>query len=220
MQRILEPEIMSGKRQAIVYAKANFSESNQWFVDQLFNDYSSYLNDILDIGCGPCDIPVRIVKKKPLVRITAVDASDSMLDVARKTVMASGLNKQITISKGHVPGLNLKKHSFDAIISNSLLHHLPNPEVFWKEIKILTKNKAAVYVMDLFRPETQEDAKKIVIQAASDEPELLRRDFYNSLLAAFTVSEIKEQLDKAGLNLKVKKVSERHLLVKGIIKDD
>ena len=47
-----------------------------------------------------------------------------------------------------------------------------------------------------------------------DEPEVLRRDFYNSLLAAYRPEEVREQLDRAGLKrLRVEAVSDRHWLV-------
>ena len=72
--------------------------------------------------------------------------------------------------------------------------------------------------MDLLRPETEIQAKKIVESVSGDEDPLLRADFYNSLLAAFTIPEVKDQLKKAGLRFEVKAVSERHFLVKGRIR--
>ena len=47
---------------------------------------------------------------------------------------------------------------------------------------------------------------------------MLRRDFRNSLFAAYTVDEVEEQLQAAGLdNLAVQMVSDRHLAVFGRI---
>ncbi len=52
------------------------------------------------------------------------------------------------------------------------------------------------------------------------EPEILRRDFLNSLLASFTPAEIESQLRTAGLpELVVNVVSDRHLVVCGTIGD-
>ena len=46
----------------------------------------------------------------------------------------------------------------------------------------------------------------------------MRRDFYNSLLAAFTPNEIQEQLADAELDyLGIKIISDRHLLIFGEI---
>ena len=71
--------------------------------------------------------------------------------------------------------------------------------------------------MDLCRPDTVEQARKIVNDVAGAEQEILKDDFFRSLLAAFTADEIKEQLRRAALNLQVIKISERHLLIKGIL---
>ena len=51
---------------------------------------------------------------------------------------------------------------------------------------------------------------------AIDAPEVLRRDFRNSLFAAYTIPEVQDQLSKAGLGgLTVNAVSDRHLAVQG-----
>ena len=219
MKRILEPEIMNDETQAIAYAEADFSSSNQIFVDKLIEDYSDRLNAVLDIGCGPADVPIRLARAKPAVRITAVDASEPMIRVARKAVKDAGLQEHITVMKGRVPGLSLESQSFDAIVSKDLLHHLPDPMVFWAEVKRLAKPETVVYVMDLLRPQTKEQAMDIVESVSGGEAAILKRDFYNSLLAAFTVDEIKDQLRKAALALEAARISERHLLVKGLMRD-
>jgi ubiquinone/menaquinone biosynthesis C-methylase UbiE len=217
MKRIPEREIMDDQEQAIAYAKADFSSSNQMFVDKLLEDHSARLSSVVDIGCGPCDVVIRLARARPSIRITAVDASDPMIRLARQAVLAAGLTEQITVIKGRVPGLALEDNDYDAILSKDLLHHLPDPMVFWEQLKRLAKAKTAVYVMDLSRPQTKEQARDIVESVSAEERPILKQDFYDSLLAAFTVDEIAEQLHKCRLSLKVRQVSERHLLAKGII---
>ena len=41
MERVLEPELMDDERQSIAYAKADFSTSNQLFVDNVFGTFQS-----------------------------------------------------------------------------------------------------------------------------------------------------------------------------------
>ncbi|MBE3089952.1 MAG: class I SAM-dependent methyltransferase [Actinobacteria bacterium] len=217
MERILEPEIMDNKKQVITYAKADFSLSNQMFVDKLIADYYSRLKNVLDIGCGPADVPIRLAKAMPSVCITAIDASDPMIQFARKQVNKAGLEKQIKVIKGHLPGLVLE-NNYDAILSKDLLHHLPNPIVFWDEVKHLAKGETVIYVMDLFRPRSKEEARNIVESVSGNETPILKQDFYNSLLAAFTINEIKAQICEDELNLEVEKVSERHFIAKGLIR--
>jgi len=53
---------------------------------------------------------------------------------------------------------------------------------------------------------------------ARDEPVILRRDFLNSLLAAFTPEEIRTQLTTANLQrLTVKVTSDRHVMIAGTL---
>ena len=74
-------------------------------------------------------------------------------------------------------------------------------------IKKYSSPGTKIFIADLYRPDSQEDAQRIVNDNAASEPEILQRDFYNSLLAAFELTEIKEQLVDADLNeLKVKTI--------------
>jgi ubiquinone/menaquinone biosynthesis C-methylase UbiE len=218
MERILEPEVMDDEEQAIAYARADFSSSNQAFVDGLLEEYSSRLRVVLDIGCGPADVPIRLARAKPSIHIIAVDASDAMVRLAGKAVRAAGLDEQIRVMRGRVPGLPFGEADFDTILSKDLLHHLADPMVFWEELKRLAGYGTAVYIMDLFRPETKEDARSIVEFVSGAEPEILKRDFYSSLLAALTPAEVEDQLRRAGLALAVDVVSHRHLRVRGLLK--
>ena len=69
--------------------------------------------------------------------------------------------------------------------------------------------------MDLSRPDNTA-ALEALLESTRDEPEVLRRDFHNSLLAAYTVEEVSEQLERNGLaHLCVQRVSDRHLIVWG-----
>ena len=217
MQRTLEPELMEDEQQALAYAKADFSTSNQWYVDHLIADYPDNLGRVLDIGCGPGDVMLRLARAKPNVRITAIDGSAAMIGFAREAVRAADLQARLSAIQGTIPGLALEERSFDAVLSKDLLHHLPEPMVLWNEAKRLGRPGAAVYVMDLIRPDTPQDARNIVESVAPDEHPILKEDFYNSLCAAFTVEEAKAQVRQAGLPLEVTQVSDRHMVIKGLL---
>ncbi len=107
---------------------------------------------------------------------------------------------------------------WDAVVSNSLLHHLPRPGVLWDSIVQLGAPGAAVQVMDLMRPDSEGHAQRLVEQYAGDAPAVLREDFYNSLLAAYTPEEVSGQLIQAGLDrLKIESASDRHWIVSGTL---
>jgi hypothetical protein len=70
--------------------------------------------------------------------------------------------------------------------------------------------------MDLLRPESIDTVRELVKQYASDASPLLQEDFYNSLLAAYRVEEIRQQLNTSGLHyLETEVVSDRHVIVWG-----
>lgn len=215
MERILEPEIMADPAQTRAYAQADFADSIRLFVDGLLRDFPDPLGDVIDLGCGPAHALVRLAQARPGVRITAVDGSHEMLKAARRTLAAAEIEQQVTLLHGYIPGLPLADHSYDAIISKDMLHHLPDPVALWAETRRLARPGAAVYVMDLFRRASREEALAIVESVSADEDPLLKADFFNSLCAAFTPAEVEEQLRAAGMALTVALISARHMLISG-----
>lgn len=216
MPRVLEPELMDDPEQALAYAKADFEEENQGFVDRFREYYPDVIEGhVLDLGCGPGDIPIRLVRALPGCWVTGVDASLPMIRLAEEAVRAAGLAGRITLRCERVQTLALPELA-DAAMSNSLLHHLPNPLQFWYGLKKLVKPGAYVLVMDLLRPESPEEAQTIVDRYAAGEPAILRRDFYNSLLAAFTEDEVAAQLAELNLSrLLIDVPDDRHWMVGG-----
>ncbi len=218
MNRILEPELMNDPEQALIAAQEDFEEENQGFVDR-FRDYFPDFSEghVFDLGCGPGDIPIRFARLFPSCRITGVDASAPMVRLAEDAVQQAGLSGRITFSCERfqdLAGVSIA----DAAISNSLLHHVPNPLQFWHKLRLAVKPGSPVLVMDLLRPDSPADAQAIVDRYASDAPDILRRDFYNSLLAAFTEDEIGAQLAQMNLTrLLIDVIDDRHWVVGGII---
>ena len=218
MERVLEPELMDDEEQAVAYAKADFEKENQGFVNRFIEYYPDFTEGhVLDLGCGPADIPIRFVKALPKCRVTAVDASPPMIKLAEAAVNAAGLADRIALKCERMQTLSLVEPA-DAAISNSLIHHIPNPFQFWYGLKKQVRSGSYVLVMDLLRPESPEAAQAIVDQYAANEPAVLRRDFYNSLLAAFTEDEIAAQLAELKLSrLMIDVIDDRHWVVGGRI---
>jgi ubiquinone/menaquinone biosynthesis C-methylase UbiE len=219
MERKLEKEVMDDKDQVLAYAEADFSSSNNLFIDEISSNDLSKLNRILDLGCGPAPIPIGLADRFNDLHITAVDASQEMLDIASEQIKLRNLNSPINLVNGAIPGLKeiFKDEEFDIIIAKDLLHHLPDPIVFWEEIKSLSGKGTLIYVMDLERPAHESEAKNMVQSVSGNEAEILKEDFYNSLLAAFEINEVKQQLEETELHFEVGKFGSRHFLVKGVV---
>ena len=218
MKRTLEPELMDNPEQVLAYARADFEKENQGFVDR-FREYFPEFTEghILDLGCGPGDIPIRFARALPLCRITGVDASEPMIGLAGVAAKQAGLVDRITFCCERFQDVLLVE-PVDAAVSNSLLHHVPNPLQFWYRLRQLVKPGAPVLVMDLVRPDSSEEAQAMVDHYAANESKILRRDFYRSLLAAFTEDEVAAQLAEMNLSrLIIDVVDDRHWVVSGII---
>jgi SAM-dependent methyltransferase len=218
MQRIPEPELMDEFEQARAYAEADFSEPNQRFVELFAAEFPDlHAGAVLDLGCGPGDIALRLARRIPDLEVDALDGSRPMLDYGQARLRgAPDVAARVTFVEGILPGAKLPRSRYDAVISNSLLHHLHDPRVLWRAVLDHGAPGAAVLVMDLFRPGSAGEAQEIVEAYAGEEPDLLKRDFFNSLCAAFDPAELRDQLASCGLSaLELRTVSDRHMVVTG-----
>jgi len=218
MHRIPEPELMDEAEQAEAYALADFAEPNARFVRHFEDEYPELrTGSVLDLGCGPGDIVLRLASRQPGLLVHGIDGSEAMLRFASERLHATPeLGGRVQFIAGVLPGAILPLPAYGAVISNSLLHHLHDPGVFWRALREAGAPGAAVLVMDLFRPASAAAAAAIVAQYSGGEPEVLRRDFLASLCAAFEPDEVRAQLRQHGLGtLRVRTVSDRHLLVTG-----
>lgn len=219
MQRVVEPELMDDQTQAEAYADANFEEAHARIVQAFDINFPGVELEgtILDLGCGPGDIAFRFAARFPNSSVIGVDGSGVMISLANKRKADETLLRdRVTFIEGFIPGAPIPQGPYSAIVSNSLLHHLHHPEVLWQTISHYASPGTKIFIVDLFRPMSEEVARQIVDEYSADEPEILQRDFYNSLLAAFEPKETRQQLAEAGLTeLEVKEVTDRHMLIFG-----
>ena len=214
MKRITEPELMVDAEQAQAYAAADFESAHRRYpllFAELFPARPRPAR-VLDLGCGPCDVTIRFARANPGYRFHAVDGSAAMLQRAPR-------HPRIRLIHGYLPHLKLPARPYDVILSSSLLHHLPDPQALWKTVQRYAKLGTQVFVVDLRRPTTRAAAVRLAKRYSAGEPAILQRDFFNSLRAAFTVPEVRQQLLAAGLaGLQVQSISDRHLVVFGSIR--
>ena len=217
MKRIPEPELMHDAEQALAYAEADFSEPNQRFLELFRPLAPDGPFQALDLGCGPADITLALARAYPQARVQGLDGAEAMLAFGRRALAAEpALAARVELVCECLPCPRLPRGGFDAVLSNSLLHHLAEPQVLWQALRDCGRPGAAVLMMDLARPATPEAVDRLVAEYAADVPAVLRNDYRNSLFAAFTPDEVRAQLTAAGLQgLRVEMVSDRHLAVSG-----
>ncbi|MFA5810506.1 MAG: class I SAM-dependent methyltransferase [Thermoleophilia bacterium] len=220
MQRIPEKELMDEDDQARAYAEADFEVPHDYFIS-LFQEAFPGLapsGAVVDLGCGPGDISMRFARRYPGCVVHGVDGSETMLRLgARLVERAPELHGRVRLIHGYLPGPEMPLRKYGALISNSLLHHLDDPQTLWRAIPDLAEEGAPVFVMDLMRPSHRDEAARLVDLYMGDEPGILKKDFFNSLLAAYEPDEVRRQLETAGLgDFILREVSDRHLAVWGI----
>ncbi len=216
MDRVTEPELMDGSEQAAAYARADFEQPHAMIVAHLARvlPAAAECKTAMDLGCGPCDVTVRLARLCPQLTIDALDGAAAMLRLAQQRLHKERLTQRVRLIEATLPVVARK--SYDLIVASSLLHHLHEPQVLWRAIRDFGRRGSRVFVADLTRPADAQGADRLVARYAADEAPVLRRDFRNSLRAAFTPAEARAQLDEAGLSqLAVEEISDRHLIVYG-----
>lgn len=214
MRRTPEPELMDSAPQALAYAQADFSITDDSFAQKILSlAAADPIAQVADLGCGPGNIALRLAKARPSWQLTGYDGAAEMIKLAQAQALP---NTQFIIAS--LPLLEPTEDRFDAIVSNSLLHHLHDPQTLWRTILAQGKPGALVVIQDLRRPATPQAAHALVVQYAQGAPEVLRQDFLASLHAAFEPDEVRDQLALAGLSdFNVTEQGDRHLLITGAL---
>lgn len=210
LNRILEPEVMDTLEDALEYDLMDFSEVNNSFAEkavELLPDEGL----ILDLGTGTARIPILIIDRNPKLKIIAVDLSENMLKVGKLNVEKLNFAANIKLEKLDAKKLPYPDKSFDAVISNSLLHHVPDPLPVLMEINRVAKPNGGIFLRDLIRPHSLEIVEQLVQQYAADCDEHQKKLFRDSLIASFTIEEVKELIERWGIKgAVVVQSSDRH----------
>ena len=222
--RIPEPEVMNDPLQVDAYAAADFSGTDQAMVeriDKLLKSSGASFRAharLLDLGCGPGNISSRLAQRWPMCSVLGLDAADRMIAVADDRRLAAGLSRErLRYEQALLPIHQVDKPA-DLIVSNSLLHHLHDPQQLWSSLIPLASLHCLVLHRDLRRPDSQASIDRLCQCHVADAPLVLQRDYRASLHAAFSLEEVKAQLRLAGLeHLQVVAVEDRYLEVSGWI---
>ena len=210
MQRVLEPEVMDTLEEAVDYDRMNFTEVNNNFAKRAI-ELSPKSGLVLDTGTGTARIPILICQQCEHLQITGIDMAENMLNIGTKNVEQAGLSKQISLEFVDAKNLPYSDRKFDMVISNSIVHHLPDPLPFFQEIKRVLKPNGAIFIRDLIRPVNEEKMNILVETISTEYDDHQKMLFRDSLHARITLDEIVELFNKVGLeNVNVYQSSELH----------
>ncbi|MBW3541981.1 MAG: class I SAM-dependent methyltransferase [Planctomycetes bacterium] len=219
LPRTLEPEVMDTPAEARDYDAMDHGEVNRIFVDDLLRAAAELpaVAAVLDVGTGTAQIPIELCRRREFTgRVVAIDLAAEMLKLAAANIRAAGLDERISLQHIDAKRLPLADGSFDVVMSNSIVHHIPEPRGVLAEIFRVVRPGGLVFVRDLERPPDLDTLNRLVTTYAGHENERARSMFRASLHAALTLNEIRTLLTDLGRPSEwVARTSDRHWTICG-----
>ncbi|MDI1479713.1 class I SAM-dependent methyltransferase [Polyangium sp. y55x31] len=219
LPRVLEPEVMDTPEEARDYDAMDHAAVNRAFCE----DVLALLPNpgrVLDVGTGTARIPIELCALSPSAEVVAIDLADHMLALARENIERAGLASRVTVAKIDAKALPYPDGSFGAVLSNSIVHHIPEPAAVLAEMWRVTSRGGLLFVRDLHRPETEAEIDRLVALYSGERPtdpaaalsfDHQRSLFRASLAAALTASEIAAFVAPLGIPASaVRMTSDRH----------
>ncbi len=188
--RELEPEVMDGRAEALAYDTMDHTAVNAAFVQRLVDLRASGL--MLDLGTGPGHQPPLICEAIPACRVVGVDLSIEMLRLAEGHRQRCRHAAAITYVQTDAKRLPFADATFDTVLSNTILHHIPEPEAVLREARRVLRPGGVLLIRDLYRPPDTHTLEALVRQHAGRESPHQQQLFRDSLKAALTPGEIRE----------------------------
>jgi ubiquinone/menaquinone biosynthesis C-methylase UbiE len=198
LTRILEPEVMDSAADAREYDAMDHSTVNAQFVTDLLPHLTNLSEQVLDLGAGTAQIPIEIARRASNLHITAVDAAASMLAVARANISAANLTDHIDPILADAKHLPFADNSFSVVTSNSILHHIAEPETVVSEAVRVTTRGGLLFHRDLVRPSDEAELQYLVETYAGSATPYQRKLFSQSLRAALALGEVRELVSHFG----------------------
>ena len=202
---------MDTEQEAIEYNAMDHSTVNRAFVDDLLR-VVAVSTRVLDVGTGTALIPLELCSRGKQWRVVAVDLAKSMLDVAAKNVAAAGLEQQIELKLVDAKRLPFGDGEFAVVMSNSIIHHIPDPADCLKEmVRVVSGDGGLLFVRDLLRPNSESQLQHLVETYAADADEHQQRMFGESLHAALTLDEVRALAVRFGIAADcIQQTTDRH----------
>ena len=210
LERVLEPEVMDTYEEARDYDSMGHQEVNTFFVQDLLASGEIGI-DVLDVGTGTAQIPVELCRQNEECRVIAIDMAAHMLDLARFNIEVDGFTQRIYLQQIDAKDMNFEQDMFDCVISNSIIHHIPQPRLVLQEVIRVARPGGLLFFRDLMRPESGEEVSRLVEMYAGDENPHQKQMFDDSLRAALSLEEIREMVTNLGFQGdSVQATSDRH----------
>jgi ubiquinone/menaquinone biosynthesis C-methylase UbiE len=197
---VLEPEAMDTPDEAREYDAMDHAAVNTTFVADFLAAHGPCRGGaILDVGTGPARIPIALALADSNAPILGIDLARHMLVRGRRNVDEAGLSDRVKLQQLDAKGIPYPDGQFEAVISNSVVHHIADPVPALAEMVRLVAPGGTLFARDLCRPDDEASLAAIVQTYAGGESESAQALFAASLRAALTLDEMRELVASLGL---------------------
>jgi ubiquinone/menaquinone biosynthesis C-methylase UbiE len=156
---------------------------------------------VLDIGTGSGRLAIELAKAGGCnFDIAALDISENMLKKARENAARCGVVDRIEFVSGTAAALPFPDNSFDLVISYASLHHWFHPEAVFREIARVTRASGCAIIRDNKRVYQNPVWRASIWLISRFMNRRHRENWPKALLASYTIPEVREILNRSGLN--------------------
>src|SRR5262249_53330949 len=145
------PEVMDSAEEARDYDAMDHATVNRVFVDD-FLAFWDGRGPLLDVGTGTAQIPIDLCRRVAKAEVVAIDLAENMLLVGRANVRRAALEDRMRLHLCHAKRLPFYDGMFAGVISNSIVHHIPEPRLVLGEMVRVVVPGGILFVRDLLRP--------------------------------------------------------------------
>ena len=147
---------------------------------------------VLDIGCGLGGPAMRIASKHGR-KVTGVDLVATNVMTASARVLEAGLSDQVQIMEGDATALSFADESFDAVLSQDALCHVPDKDAALGEATRVVVQNGAIGLTDWVETDKMTEARRAEVLDALSAPNLQTQTGYEQAMEGHgvqvTVSE-------------------------------
>jgi len=210
LERVLEPEVMDSAEEAHDYDAMDHSTVNRVFVRDFLSGWNGR-SPILDVGTGTAQIPIEFCRQSAEGTLVGIDLAEHMLAVGRLNIVRESLLDRIQLQKVNARGMPFADGEFGVVMSNSIVHHIPEPAFVFAEMIRVTAPDGYLFVRDLLRPTDEATLRSLVEIHAAGANTAQKKMFAESLHAALTLDEVRAIVEEHGFDpLTVQSTSDRH----------
>lgn len=144
-------------------------ENKKFFVEKHILEFTKFENwknkKVLEIGCGIGTAAINFARNG--AEYTGIELSENSLDLTKKRFDVYDMKGNFYLGNAERLSQILPEEKYDLIYSFGVIHHSPNPELIFEEVKKFCHKDTIVKIM-LY---AKNSWKNIMIESGLDQPE-------------------------------------------------